>query len=205
MSARSWTEVRVLVPTGWHELVAEAIRPDDQSGVALGSPSLGTEEAPEGWSHVRAFVEREADDEAWRTSVRRRLDGLADLSGADELRDLPFSFHELPAEDYARSWKKSWKPFRVAPLCLLPSWDERELAANDIRFTIEPGGSFGSGRHATTRTCLRILTERIRGAERVLDAGTGSGILSVGAALPTVLESCETPFHLIGARRPSVM
>jgi ribosomal protein L11 methyltransferase len=55
--------------------------------------------------------------------------------------------------------------------------------AGDRIMRLEPGGSFGSGRHATTRMCLRVVIERIRGGERVLDAGSGSGILGVGAAL----------------------
>ena len=48
---------------------------------------------------------------------------------------------------------------------------------------LEPGGAFGSGRHATTRTCLRVIQERVRVGARVLDAGSGSGILSVAAVL----------------------
>jgi ribosomal protein L11 methyltransferase len=115
--------------------------------------------------------------------MREAVGSLAERTELEELLGLELTFKALPPEDYATSWKKSWKPFRVAPLCLLPSWDARTLAPGEIRLTIEPGGSFGSGRHATTRTCLRLLTRRIRGGERILDAGCGSGILSVGATL----------------------
>ncbi|MFT5155127.1 MAG: ribosomal protein L11 methyltransferase, partial [Planctomycetota bacterium] len=102
---------------------------------------------------------------------------------APELEGLTASFRCLPPEEYASSWRKSWKPFRVGKLCVLPTWYEGKLRADDLRMTLEPGGSFGSGRHATTRTCLRVLGERVKGGETVLDAGSGSGILAVAATL----------------------
>ncbi|MCB9914047.1 MAG: 50S ribosomal protein L11 methyltransferase [Planctomycetes bacterium] len=179
----TWTEVRVLVPAGWQELVAEVITLGPCTSAAFGRPNLGVDEAPEGFDWVRTFLPSHADDEAARAQLRAAIAGLAEATGCDELAGLEPTFKPLPPEDYATSWKKSWKPFRVGPLCLLPPWDAREVRAGERRFTIEPGGSFGSGRHATTRTCLRVLTRRIRGGERVLDAGSGSGILSVAAAL----------------------
>ncbi len=179
----SWTEVRVLVPRGWQELVAELLAFGPCTSAAFGRPTLATPEAPEGFDHVRTFLPNHEDTPELRASLCEAITSLAERTGAEELEGLEVEFKELPQEDYATSWKKSWKAFRVGPLCLLPSWDERELAPHEKRLTIEPGGSFGSGRHATTRTCLRVLTRRIRGGERVLDAGCGSGILSVAAAL----------------------
>lgn len=178
-----WTEVRVLVPLGWQELVAETLTVAPCSSAAFGRPNLGVAPAPEGFEFVRTFLPDHADTPELRLRIREQVRMLAALTGSPELEALELTFKPLPPEDYATSWKKSWKPFRVAPLCLLPPWDEREVRDGETRLTIEPGGSFGSGRHATTRTCLRLLTRRIRGGERVLDAGCGSGILAVAATL----------------------
>ncbi len=175
--------MRVLVPTGWEELVAECLMIGPCTSATFGRPNLASEEAPEGTDYVRIFISEEEDSVELRESLQSKLDQLAITTKEPELQTLELGFKRLPPEDYATSWKKSWKPFRVGPLCLLPPWDSRTVAADQLRLTIQPGGSFGSGRHATTRTCLRTLTRRVRGGERVLDAGTGSGILSVGAAL----------------------
>jgi len=178
-----WTEVRVLVPLGWQELVAETLAVAPCSSAAFGRPNLGVDPAPEGFEFVRTFLPDHADSPELRQAMSERVKVLAERTGSPELEALELTFKPLPPEDYATSWKKSWKPFRVAPLCLLPPWDERAVRGGEIRLTIEPGGSFGSGRHATTRTCLRLLTRCILGGERVLDAGCGSGILAVAATL----------------------
>lgn len=178
-----WTEVRVLVPLGWQELVAETLMIGPCSSAAFGRPNLGVDPAPEGFDYVRTYIPDHADGAELRQRMIEAVGSLAERTGLEELAGLELTFKPLPPEDYATSWKKSWKPFRLAPLCLLPPWDERSVGSDEIRLTIEPGGSFGSGRHATTRTCLRLLTRRIRGGESVLDAGCGSGILSVAATL----------------------
>ena len=179
----SWIEVRAIVPLGWQELVAQTLMFGPCTSAAFGRPNLGVDAAPEGFDYVRIFISKGEDSPELRAKLRKRLSEMVRLTEEPELEGLELSFKELPPEDYATSWKKSWKPFRLRPLCLLPPWDEREVASDEIRLTIQPGGSFGSGRHATTRTCLRTLTRRMRGGERVLDAGTGSGILCVGGAL----------------------
>ena len=178
-----WTEVRVLVPQSWQELVAETLATGPCTSVAFGRPSLGVDAPPEGLEYVRTFLPSTSDSPHERASIVRSLRELADSTGAHELADLRVEFKELPPEDYANSWKKSWKPFRARRLCVLPSWSTARPRPNDHVLKLEPGGAFGSGRHATTRTCLFVLQERIRGGERVLDAGSGSGILAVTAAL----------------------
>jgi ribosomal protein L11 methyltransferase len=178
-----WIEVRVLAPLGWCELVAEQLAIGPCTSVAFGRPSLATDPAPEGFDFVRTFIPAHADSMRLREDITAVMRSLAELTGADELRSLVLEFRPLPPEDYATSWKKSWKPFRVGRLCVLAPWSESRPRPSDIVMHLEPGGAFGSGRHATTRTCMKVLLERIRGGERVLDAGSGSGILGVTAAL----------------------
>jgi ribosomal protein L11 methyltransferase len=178
-----WIEVRVLVPNGWQELVAQTLMFGPCTSAAFGRPNLAVDEPPPGFDYVRIFISKAEDTPALRNELATKLADLARLTEEPDLAALQLRFNELPAEDYATSWKMSWKAFRVGPICLLPPWDDREVEPHEKRLTIQPGGSFGSGRHATTRTCLRVLTQRIKGGERVLDAGTGSGILSVASAL----------------------
>lgn len=198
----AWTEVRVDVPRGWHEVVAETLIFGPCTSVTLGTTSLAARQPGPDQEAVRSFVLEGDDTPALRAEVEQRLLALEERVGDPELAGLEVHFKRLPPEDYATSWRKDWKPFRVGRLALLPPWYESDPPrATDVRLTIEPVGSFGSGRHATTRTCLRALSRRIQGGERLLDAGAGSGILSVGAALLGARETYG--FDLDPASKPT--
>jgi len=184
MSALSaWTEVRVLAPIGWHELVAETMQDGTCTSVAFGRPSLGVAAAPDGFEYVRTFLPRRDDTDANRARIVAALSTLAETTGDDALASLAVEFKPLPPEDYATSWMKVWKPFRVGGLCVLSPWTKSVTRPTDVTMVLEPGASFGSGRHATTRMMLRAIQQRVRRGDRIVDCGTGSGILAVAAAL----------------------
>ncbi len=86
-------------------------------------------------------------------------------------------------EDWAENWKKYFKPFTVGSrLAVKPSWEEMQPDGRTM-LEIDPGSSFGTGKHNTTMLCLEFLDSIIKGGERVLDLGCGSGILSIAALL----------------------
>lgn len=153
------------------------------TAVAFGPPSLASSPPPDGRECVRTYVPAREDGPALRAEIAARLVRLADASGAEDLRGLAPRFRVLPPEDYATSWRKVWRPFRVGRLCVVPPDWRGELRAADVRVDFEPRSSFGTGRHGTTRACLAVLQERPLAGARVLDAGTGSGLLAVAAAL----------------------
>ncbi len=179
----AWTEISVLAPLEWHELVAETLALGPCTSVAFGRASLASEPAPPGWDWVRTFVIEGQDGPELRERVAGELRSLAERSGAPELAGLAPRFRRLPPEDYANSWRKSWKALRVAHFAITPyDWRGR-LRPSDRQLLLEPGGAFGTGRHATTRACLAAVAREVRPGQRILDAGTGSGILCVAAAL----------------------
>jgi ribosomal protein L11 methyltransferase len=176
-----WVEARVLAPAGWTELVADALAFEPSAGAAFGRPSLASDPLPEGCDLVRAFIPERADSAALRRTIEERIASLAARTGAPELAGLRVEFRPLPPEDYAISWKKDWKPFRVGRIAVVTPGTARGLRPSDVTIRLEPGGAFGTGRHPTTRDCLRFLQARVRPGVRVLDAGSGSGILAVAA------------------------
>lgn len=179
----AWTEVLVLAPLGWSELVAETLALGPCTSVAFGAPSLGSAAAPEGFDYVRTFLPEREDTPELRARLAGELAGLAGRTGADELAGLEARFRRLPPEDYANSWRKSWKPFRVGDLAVVsPDWGGVPRASDRL-LRLQPGGAFGTGRHPTTRACLRFLQRWPLAGARVLDAGTGSGVLAVAAVL----------------------
>ena len=95
---------------------------------------------------------------------------IARAFGAAQENDVP--------EDWAERWRTFHRPVRVGALWIGPSWEGAPADATAI--VVDPGLAFGTGAHATTRLCLELLAELPRGS--LLDAGCGSGVLSVAAA-----------------------
>ncbi len=87
-------------------------------------------------------------------------------------------------EDWAEVWKKFYKPFKAGhSLVVKPTWEAYDPQPGDRIIEIDPGMAFGSGMHETTSMCLELLEDALHGGERVIDVGTGSGILAIGAAM----------------------
>ena len=91
----------------------------------------------------------------------------------------------LNDEDWANNWKQYFKPFVVGDkIVIKPSWEDyREPAEDKIILEIDPGMSFGTGQHHTTRLCIEQIIKHIHKDMEVLDMGCGSGILSIAALL----------------------
>lgn len=87
-------------------------------------------------------------------------------------------------EDWASSWKRFYRPFRIAPkLYVAPTWAKRFRAPRGSHtLRIDPGMAFGTGQHPTTRLALALLLEHTRRRDTVLDIGCGSGLLALAAA-----------------------
>jgi len=90
----------------------------------------------------------------------------------------------IARSEWAEAWKKYFKPIAVSEkLLILPSWLEEKALPGQKILRIDPGMSFGTGQHATTAYCLKCI-DRFSGTGRsLLDAGCGSGILSIAGAL----------------------
>lgn len=90
---------------------------------------------------------------------------------------------EVRDEDWEESWKKYYHTFKIGRrLVIKPSWEEYATSADEVVIEIDPGMAFGTGIHASTRFCLKFIDEYIEGGEVIIDAGCGSGILSIAAA-----------------------
>lgn len=90
---------------------------------------------------------------------------------------------EVKDEDWESSWKKYYHTFKVGDrLVIKPSWEDYPAQDGEVIIEIDPGMAFGTGIHASTRFCLRFVDQYVKGGEYIVDAGCGSGILSIGAA-----------------------
>ena len=83
-------------------------------------------------------------------------------------------------EDWQNGWRKYYHPMEIGQrLAVVPSWQEYDT--DRVKLILDPGLAFGTGGHETTSLCLEALDERVKGGERMLDIGTGSGILAIAA------------------------
>ncbi|MCI6083408.1 50S ribosomal protein L11 methyltransferase [bacterium] len=83
-------------------------------------------------------------------------------------------------EDWQNAWKKYYHAMDIGSrLAIVPGWEQYETGRTVI--TMDPGMAFGTGTHETTSLCLETLDSLVKGGERVLDIGTGSGILAIAA------------------------
>lgn len=90
--------------------------------------------------------------------------------------------NDVKNEDWEESWKKYYHTFKIGRLVIKPSWEEFSISDSETLIEIDPGMAFGTGIHASTRFCLKFIDQYIKGGEHIIDAGCGSGILSIGAA-----------------------
>ena len=88
----------------------------------------------------------------------------------------------LCEDDWAEAWKQYYKPIPLGKVTIVPAWEKYDASEGEVTLKMDPGMAFGTGTHETTRLCLLLLQDEIRGGERVLDVGTGSGILSIAAS-----------------------
>ncbi|MEA1960340.1 MAG: 50S ribosomal protein L11 methyltransferase [Bacillota bacterium] len=91
--------------------------------------------------------------------------------------------NEVKDEDWESTWKEFYHTFTVGQrLVIKPSWEPYQTVKDEIVVEIDPGMAFGTGAHASTRLCLQLMDKYLQGEEHVIDAGCGSGILSIAAA-----------------------
>ena len=87
-------------------------------------------------------------------------------------------------DDWLNNWRKFFKPMPVGEKLLInPSWYTDTDPEGRLMMNIDPGLAFGTGKHETTRLCMEALERYVKGGEKVLDVGCGSGILGIAAVM----------------------
>lgn len=136
---------------------------------------------PEGEAKILGYFPEGIDLVEVTERVKQRVEELREYD-IDPGQPV-YSIREVDEDDWANNWKQYFKPLKVSDrLTIKPTWEEyTPQSAQEQIIELDPGMAFGTGTHPTTSLCLRTLEGVIQSGDEVIDVGTGSGILAIGA------------------------
>ena len=135
----------------------------------------------EGKSHVSFYIEDDGKDQS--EILKKVKIGLEELRDTVDVGSGMILSSETEDLDWINNWKKFFSSFTIENILIKPTWEDVKPEDKDkFMIEIDPGISFGTGKHETTQLCIRQLIKYIKdGHPKVLDVGCGSGILSIVA------------------------
>jgi ribosomal protein L11 methyltransferase len=178
-----WLELAVAADEEAVDAVAEVLRAHGH-GVAIDEPFVQPriDEAPQPDPSRRPIVKTYIPDDEKAPGIQQEVEHA--LWHLGQLRAVePLGILRIAEEDWANSWKPFFPVLHLGRrTVIVPAWRRHHRQEGEIIVRLDPGLAFGTGMHPTTRLCLQGVEEMCRQGDRVLDVGTGSGILSIAAA-----------------------
>ncbi len=197
-----WTEVTIFTSTEGIMPVTDLLDEQGIEGYALEDAADFEEFLQDTeiyWDYVDENLKKElssqetkikiylSDDEEGKAQYKLLCEKLNELKSQDENNAYGRLVTETSLtrqEDWEWGWKQYFKPFPVGKTFIIkPSWETVEDTQGRTILEIDPASSFGTGTHDTTQLCMTALEETIKGGEKLLDMGTGSGILAIAAGM----------------------
>lgn len=157
--------LRLEVDTAAAEALSDAL-------LEAGAQSVSVD-SPEGPRSLLSALFAESADPAG--TLRRALEA------SGQRTDIRYTVETVPDDDWVRRSQSQFAPLALDRLWIGASWHRPPPTARQI-LRIDPGLAFGTGSHPTTKLVLRFLEQTLRGGERVLDYGCGSGVLAIAAS-----------------------
>lgn len=182
MNEKNWHKLTVRTTAALAETVAARLTEITGLGTEIRDAA-----DPREPSEVSAYIPSDAPDLSDKNQAIREV--LAELAAAHPDSPPPALASEtIPDEDWDRKWKEGFKPFHLTRrIVIKPSWETYRPEADEMVIEMDPGQAFGTGLHASTRLIVELLEEKLPGRPtppaRVLDVGTGTGILAICAIL----------------------
>ena len=136
--------------------------------------------ADDGVAKISFYLEPDQDNVEMLAAVQRGLDEIR--SWGVDVGAATIEASQTEDKDWINNWKQYFHQFYVDDILIKPSWEElKEEDKDKLLIQIDPGTAFGTGKHETTQLCIRQLEKYVKPGVKVLDLGTGSGILGIAA------------------------
>jgi ribosomal protein L11 methyltransferase len=181
-----WLELSVSAHREAVEAISELLSNYAPGGVAIEEPIALLDDGQEYCLRsdapvlVRAYLPADGAEEEARQRIEEGLWHLGQI-GPQFVGELTTRL--VDEEDWANAWKEYYHVLHLGQrIVIKPSWRDYAPQPGEVVLELDPGMAFGTGLHPTTRLCLEALERYIRPGVRVLDVGTGSGILALAAA-----------------------
>lgn len=193
-----WTELSILTTHEAVDAVTNILHEGGASGVVIEDSkeldkervdrfgeiyALNPADFPKKGVNVKAYLS--ATSFLAETVEEIRL-AIANLVNFDiNIGDNVLSVCEVNEEDWATAWKQYYHPVKISErFTIVPTWEDyTPVSTDELIIELDPGMAFGTGTHPTTVMCLQALEKVVEQGNTVIDVGTGSGVLSIGAAM----------------------
>ncbi len=196
--AMKWSEICIHTAQEAIEPISHILHESGASGVVIEDPAdlvkdrdttfgeiydLNVEDYPEEGVVIKAYLPVNSFLAETVDGIKKEINGLLvydfDL-GANKV-----TISEVNEEEWATAWKKYYHPVKISErFTIVPTWENYEKVSTDeLIIELDPGMAFGTGTHPTTVMSLQALERTVKEGDTVIDVGTGSGVLSIGAAL----------------------
>lgn len=183
-----WAEIKAAASEEAADLVGNIMMEEGCGGVAIAGPFVRASDRAElpadlprpDHTTVTGYLPVDDRLEGRLESIRERFRLLPE-TGTD-IGPGQITVTLVEDADWADAWRSFFKTILTGRILIKPSWEEIEVGPGQIVVEIDPGMAFGTGNHPTTQLCLLALQNYVAGGEKVLDVGTGSGILAIAAA-----------------------
>jgi ribosomal protein L11 methyltransferase len=173
-----WIEVTVITEKRCAEAVADLIMEQGSTGIAEEADLKDSTRVI-----LKGYLVNNAGVNGAVEAIKNRLPEVAEMA---ECALPQMEVGGLQEEDWNKKWKSFFQPISITErLVIKPPWRDYHARTGEVVVELDPGMAFGTGTHPSTRMCLRVIDEHVPEMEpgaRLLDVGTGSGILAIAAA-----------------------
>lgn len=193
-----WSEISIHTTNEAIEPISNILHEAGASGVVIEDPfeltkeredqfgeiyQLNPDDYPEEGVVVKAYLPVNSflgeTVEAIKDSINNLIIYNIDI-GLNEV-----TISEVNEEEWATAWKKYYNPVKISErFTIVPTWEEyTPVSSDELIIELDPGMAFGTGTHPTTVMCIQALERTVKPDDKVIDVGTGSGVLSIAAAM----------------------
>jgi ribosomal protein L11 methyltransferase len=193
-----WSEISILTSNEAIEPVSHILHESGASGVVIEDPfdlikeredmfgeiyQLNPEDYPSEGVLVKAYL---PVNSFLGETVEEIKEGITNLVTYDiDIGENKVEISEVNEEEWATAWKKYYHPVKISDkFTIVPTWEDyTPVHSDELIIELDPGMAFGTGTHPTTVMCIQALERTVKPDDSVIDVGTGSGVLSIAAAM----------------------